>query len=67
MEKSIDGIFFMLKKADNQKYFFVIKSSKNEILMTSRFYDQKALAKLDIDLIRFNLRNTFVLDTTDFQ
>lgn len=64
MSKDIEGVFFKLKKSTDGKYFFILSDSKNKVLMTSGLYDQKALALLDIDLIRFNVRSTFFLDFT---
>lgn len=64
MEKDVKGIFFVIRKNSKGEFYFTISNTENKVLMTSGTYEQKGLAQIDIDLIRFSLRNTFVLDYT---
>ncbi|MDT2701324.1 YegP family protein [Enterococcus gallinarum] len=59
-------MYFVIRKATNGQYYFVIKAGNNEIVATSETYFYKESAEKTIDSIKkgINTEST-VVDMTD--
>jgi hypothetical protein len=59
-------VYFVIRKATNGQYYFVIKAGNNEVVATSETYFYKESAEKTIDSIKkgINTEST-VVDMTD--
>ncbi|HBA1104912.1 TPA: DUF1508 domain-containing protein [Enterococcus faecium] len=59
-------MYFVIRKATNGQYYFVIKAGNNEVVATSETYFHKESAEKTIDSIKkgINTEST-VVDMTD--
>ncbi|KUP25819.1 hypothetical protein AWJ19_19425 [Paenibacillus sp. DMB5] len=55
---------FEIKKSSNSQYYFVLKASNGQILVTSETYTTKESAKAGIQSVRTNAPLASVLDLT---
>lgn len=58
-------MYFVIKKATNGQYYFVIKANNHEIVATSELYHRKESANKTIKSIKRNLTaDSEVVDST---
>ncbi len=59
-------MYFVIRKATNGQYYFVIKAGNNEVVATSETYFYKESAEKTIDSIKKGInRESTVVDMTD--
>lgn len=59
-------MWFVIRKASNEQYYFVIKSENNEIVATSELYHTKYSCRKTIDAIKDGVNHdSVVVDTTE--
>jgi uncharacterized protein len=65
-DKVVNKMYFVIRKATDGQYYFVLKSANNEIVATSETYRYKDSAKKTIDSIKQGInRGCLVIDMTD--
>lgn len=58
-------MYFVIQKATNGQYYFVIKSANHEVVATSELYHYKDSAKKTIEAIKHGVTpNSQVIDNT---
>ncbi len=59
-------MYFVIHKASDGQFYFVIKSDNNEIVATSELYPYKSTAKSTIESIKNNVdKSSLVIDITE--
>ena len=58
-------MFFVINKASNKKYYFVIKTEENEVIASSKTYYYKSYVLEIIESIKSDMdQKAIIVDTT---
>jgi uncharacterized protein len=61
----VEKMYFVIEKASNGQYYFVIKSDNHQVVATSETYFYKDSAKRTIEAIKYGVNpNSPVIDNT---